>query len=623
MTSSDSGLRARLQRVERLLDRLIEVDDTNESESLPNLGSGDGSVTAPIEGDHQPPLISLFDNAVFGRQEQSTPSEDPSPQRSTLSATNAKTEKLRLPLIALLPSQEDADLITASTNGWGLRQVVYAGDDPGHPIGDIRPFFDILSLSKASAVTIARFLLYLAICIQQLPPEFDAGKLHFSSPIETVLQKYLNSVTDLVTSKDDLVCSMEGLEVLLLQSLFYINDGNLRRAWLCGRRTMNMAQFMGLQKAYLRYMREQKGDEEKFKATMWLKVVIVDRYLAVLLGFPVGVGDDCFGDESYLRIPISGLIDLVVRRLSIIAGLIATRNQRELLTTYTHTLEIDEKLDQLARELPKSWCEIPVLCPGERTLEEANKYDLITHQMWYFQLTQLLHLPWMLRAFTDSRYEYSKLSCLNASREMIIRYLALRSMNNTQMHARVVDFATIIASVTIILIHVGSGSNIENQRDVGHRKHSDMELVNKVVESMRVVAQGSREFMARQGVEVVEALLSVGETGKDNGARGKLQLTIPFYGTIHITRNMIPVNATRDQQKADDPIDELLQSQYADAAAYDQISGVLGPGFGHHLSFDQANISDPSWFPPLEAWDLDNMAASTIGDSYSLWDINS
>ena len=62
--ASNDQLDSRLQRVERILDRLIGVEEIDGADSDLEAPSGRGSITAPIEGQHQPPLISLFDNAV-------------------------------------------------------------------------------------------------------------------------------------------------------------------------------------------------------------------------------------------------------------------------------------------------------------------------------------------------------------------------------------------------------------------------------------------------------------------------------------------------------------------------------------------------------------------------------
>jgi hypothetical protein len=61
-------------------------------------------------------------------------------------------------------------------------------------------------------------------------------------------------------------------------------------------------------------------------------------------------------------------------------------------------------------------------------------------QIWYFQLEGLLHLPFMLRASTERRYEYSKFTCLKASREVIYRYNLLRGAKHNLFCCNVVDF---------------------------------------------------------------------------------------------------------------------------------------------------------------------------------------
>lgn len=508
-------------------------------------------------------------------------------------------------------------MIAASTNGWALRQVLRTPDAGLFRDTSENAPFDIAVVSKEKALVVARSLLYLAICLQQLPPGFDWSKFHFKCSVDTVLRKVLTTVADLVTCKDDLACTMEGLECLLLQALFYINDGNLRRAWLAARRALNVAQFLGIHKRFLRIVRQTDG-ERKNKAgiMLWLKIVMVDRFLALVLGFPCGVGDDCFGEAEDLLEPVEDLHDVFERRLCIISGMIARRNQKELPRSYTATLEIDEHLDKLLKDMPHTWFAIPSLSAPKGSSEDIKDYEMIMNHIWFFQLTQMLHLPFMLRSFTESRYEYSKMTCMNASREMLLRYLALRAADKTQLHARVVDFATTISAVVLILNHVGSARNAD--KSTRHYAEDDIGLVRKVLESMRVIARGERDIMARQGAEVIMALLAIDDNGTDVGSRRNLRVTVPFIGTVAIssTRSadlteeqsstsgiQTPVNARPDRELP-------LRSSTTNHAP-------------HNLFFEQANISDPGWFPPVEAWDLDNLNNDAPGpDLYSFWNIS-
>ena len=44
--------------------------------------------------------------------------------------------------------------------------------------------------------------------------------------------------------------SIESLECVMIESVLQANLGNLRRSWLSGRRAMNIAQLMGLNRPH-------------------------------------------------------------------------------------------------------------------------------------------------------------------------------------------------------------------------------------------------------------------------------------------------------------------------------------------------------------------------------------
>src|SRR6202011_2447956 len=120
-----------------------------------------------------------------------------------------KLEEISQNLSSLLPSQHDVDLIGAATNGWALSQVfctpandLFKNDDP-------LSSFNLIAVSKRHPTIIARTLLYIAICIQQLPPEFDMIRLHLIPSSDAVMEKYVSTVVNLVTSDDELATTIE------------------------------------------------------------------------------------------------------------------------------------------------------------------------------------------------------------------------------------------------------------------------------------------------------------------------------------------------------------------------------------------------------------------------------
>lgn len=183
----------------------------------------------------------------------------------------SKTEKIRQTLVQLLPSQADTDLVCAASHLSVLLSAmsnsVIAPTENNH----FSPF-NIAEISKEKPPMIAKTLLYIVVALQQLDPEFDRGRLQVSPSIETRIERILSSVNALVTSDDELVTTIDGLECLLLQGMYFINAGSPRRAWLIFRRALSIGELMGLQK---------KSASNVFPnaRNMWHRMVQGDRYL--------------------------------------------------------------------------------------------------------------------------------------------------------------------------------------------------------------------------------------------------------------------------------------------------------------------------------------------------------
>lgn len=173
----------------------------------------------------------------------------------------------------LLPSQADADLVCDNSSCWllvrTLTHIRADGFDSGNSAA-IFSTFNIDQVSKEHPTAIARTLLYLALCLEQLPPNFDRTLVHFPTSIKARVDRYISTVQILITSDDDLVSTVEGIECLILQGVFHINEGNPKRAWLSFRRAANVAQLMGINKI---------GNTMPGGLERWYQIVQADRYL--------------------------------------------------------------------------------------------------------------------------------------------------------------------------------------------------------------------------------------------------------------------------------------------------------------------------------------------------------
>ena len=257
--------------------------DVQEARSI----YGPGDVLTPCSMpsttyDSQSPFIALIDD-VLGQQGETNNSMPP-PQSVSVSkpippASAGKgrpigrIEKLRRQLAAMLPCQEDVDYLFDSSPGWWLIQRHIMPHLLRIPEHDVQKPFEVSTVLLSHPVIIARLLLCVALCIQQLPPNIDPRFLQTKVPLQELMEKIITFVTAIVTSDDELIGSTEGVECLILQGVYQINAGNLRRAWLTFRRAINVAQLMGLHRVSLKTSQEAPDAKEARRHYLWYQIM--------------------------------------------------------------------------------------------------------------------------------------------------------------------------------------------------------------------------------------------------------------------------------------------------------------------------------------------------------------
>ena len=135
-----------------------------------------------------------------------------------------------------------------------------------------------------------------------------------------------------------------------------------------------------------------------------------------MLGLPYSAWDKYI--ESGFQLPPQWDPDfeqLYKIQSSVICGHIIELNQGRDPATFASMIEIDQELDQLEKCAPDRWWgDTP-----SGSLNHARIFERLVIRFWHLHVRHLLHLPFMLLAVTDHRYEYSKLVGLNSACEMI------------------------------------------------------------------------------------------------------------------------------------------------------------------------------------------------------------
>ena len=173
----------------------------------------------------------------------------------------------------------------------------------------------------------------------------------------------------------------------------------------------------------------------------------------------------------------------------------------------------------------------------------------------------------------NTEHEYSKITCVNASREIMTRFIAHRTFNPKSFCSRPVDFFALLAAMTLLLAHLDAHYHREAINTLAHQRLSDRALLGQALEIMDVINNGNKDVINGKSAKLIRRLLDVeadaaegssyiamsiggDENLQEDKKDGKeLRLHIPYLGFIQITRQgsisrePSPMNATSQQHQ--------------------------------------------------------------------------
>ena len=353
-------------------------------------------------------------------------------------------------------------------------------------------------------------------------------------------EEWVTAVSTLVTSNDDLVGSSEGLECLLLQSFYQSNAGHLRKSWLSTRRAASLGQLMGIDRsnAPIRSC-DPRSDQSKRPAPslIWFKTVFCDRYLSLILGLPVVSLDNSFATEEATR--NDSPVEKLEKAYTVISGRIVERNRSKASEAYGMTQSIDCEIGAASKIMASAWWNQPELDPHGTPLQIITRMRQLLLQLHYHGLLIFLHLPYMLRDATESRYDYSKATCLRSSREVLVRFISFRSVNLTAYSCRHVDYASLIAAMTLLLGYLGqSGTGVDDL--VIEQRKEDRRLICETRQKMVDISVANHDKLSAESADIIKQLLPIIDKADSpdmlqrSDSQGLLQLVIPYLGRINI-----------------------------------------------------------------------------------------
>lgn len=465
------------------------------------------------------PLVNLFKDAL--KIERPSPNKD----RARFS-TDYRIRAAIEDISPVLPTLDDLRLVLEGSERfwciWPMRPPGQGATGASRML--LAQNFIVDSLNSGRPVIIAQALLWLTLCIHQLPRDFACHGAELRGSRGNILKRFLNAA--------DTLLSIEGengqgqgkdlLECLQLQMKISIDMGRPRKAWLTNRRAMNTALLLGFPN------HDTAADEQKH---IWRQIWHTDRMLSLILGLPCGISDthpslgkDCAGPtiESQL-----------MQELALIAGRIVDRNMNHKTVNYSVTMDIDQDLERCKSRMPSTWWkpEFNTSLPFEFAQGQQ------TIKLFYFSMCKTLHLPYMfkyssLKSSSDRRYELSRMAALEACRDCIRVYKGLRDnkAGAVPVICDLMDFLAFSATITLVIDLLSTSSK---QGD-GLEETQDWDLVHSVSAVLRNVANKLSCSVAGQGSNLLERLM-MARHGKYADAE-PFEAVVPYFGKVRIGR---------------------------------------------------------------------------------------
>lgn len=445
-------------------------------------------------------------------------------------------------------------------------------------------------------VLIARHMLYIATFLQHLHPNFLGAINDSPESLPVLMERLAGTAINLVTTNDEFFGSIEGLECVMVESMYYQNGGNLRRSWIANRRAMAIAQMMNLHQSQSRA--KYKVLDYKTKAHpqfMWFRIVSLDRNLCLMLGLTQGSFDQSMATGTAFRddIPMGRL----ERMHCTLASRILERNESDPCgNDFSLTQTLDLELQKAGRSMASKWWLMPNLDsvtddPQALFLDMGRLFS----QLYHYNLLNQLHLPYMLRSSAERKYEYSRMTCVNASREVLLRFIMFRGYNRNNSCCRTVDFFALMAAITLLLGHLDSHRFAQTSNLLAHQYLSDRAMIEQAQVNMEQISRVNGDTLSAQSADLLHKLLAIDSEAADGVStesvsvqtpesavlqsgendNGVVRVQIPYFGIVRIARQGV---VSREMA--------IAQPPSSDGQPYAPVIGV------HNIDSSKAAVRD-------------------------------
>ncbi|KAK4539351.1 hypothetical protein LTR36_011008 [Oleoguttula mirabilis] len=594
--------RDRIGHLERTVASLVTLVRTKSHAPPPSgtrpSGNGGGGAFSNDLGDElerpevdetTPPshLRLLFDDFKAGPQDH----EDIDGDRRSMRLVKSSIDMARVQLQPLLPSREDVLQIAKYASDWmTLYHTLFPAFFAFHTGDGLIVHYDRMHNDDVDPVTLAVYLLSLAITAQQVPPNTIPTQFHGGQGVPRFVDAVCRAVEHTIVGNDALAGSVEGLEAAMLYVRVSLGRASLRSTWLTLRRIIALAELAGLPHANdeAGHATEAQGNSSrqtqpaqeilKQKADVWEAICATDRNFSMMLNLPPGTARYRFPRTQSISRDGQISPQAYNYQLSNICAAIFEIDESYTrgvphMESYEMVLNADHQLRALASSAPKAW--------WQQSADGLSLACLLV-KFWHHYTMARIHLrPSMMHV--DDQYAYSRTACREACQNAVRCFPDFRSRVPSGFFVcRVLDVQAFTAATFLLLSSRMPQKEGEMSQPPGpHTVDSQTtDMVQRVVDCLASVSDQAGSDLAREARAALASLLTL-VRGQQPLRSKPLTLQIPLLGKIHIRG---PSGRFASQETPVDP-GTMTGSAALDAigtSPTEPLGFEAAPGWGHH-----------------------------------------
>lgn len=519
-------------------------------------------------------------------------------QFNTSTSSQSRVQTLIRSLIVLLPDRATLQaILTETSRFWSTWPPCYYDKEskdtlqPGQHTEAID--FIYASFQSQKPAAIAKAMLFLSLCVQQLPKDSPSSMLLPST--NALKDDCVDISSTLLFVGAETGQGLDDVEARMLLYKLCLNMGKPRRAWTTVRSAAESAILQGMH-------RLSKHSDARLRY-LWEMIWQCDRLASAILGAPAYLSN---AHPSIIAGPTGdSTMEQIAFQVFKLTGEVIERDQNHAHNpNYATTVQLDEDCTAIRPTMPAEWFDLA----WQAELSLGMFYNLQGIKMKYLMLVKDIHLPWMLKSTTEPRYQHSRTATLEASRDFINEYEVLRSNPHTEyINCELMDFQAF--SATIILI-VGLLTQPASSRNPC-KEARDWALVDKVIHYLARIAERLQCSVAAQSFQSLEHLKKA--CRGDAGVLEKYEVVIPFFGQVRISRAE-PIQSEGQSVAATAGHDSTSDQWYSNIEFSANPFGQTLPaglGVGAELGVDWTSLMDVDmsydWSQTFGQADFENM----------------